>query len=87
MTNEQMKAGRFLKIQNGRRTFARITSPLKAGKCIVIGTMTKATKFQPKHLAMFTLGASGDVYVARGKGRDCLTFNGLMVGCGLGVEK
>lgn len=86
LANDQMKAGRFLKLHNGRRTFARITNPLKAGKRIVIGTATRATQYGPKHLGMFTLSASGDVYVARGKRKDCLTFGGLMMGVGLRVE-
>lgn len=86
MTNEQMKAGRFLKMQNGRRTLARILAPLKTGKRIVIGTTVRSVRYTPKLIDMFKLGASGDVYVQRGKGWDCLTFGGVMAGCGLAVE-
>jgi hypothetical protein len=46
---------------------------LAAGGRVVVGTMTKATVFNTKHVEMFKAAKSG-AYVQRGKGWDCIDF-------------
>jgi hypothetical protein len=80
MTNDQMKAGRFLKIHKGRRMFRFITANLNAGNSILVRTYTKATRYKAKHVDMFRLAKNGDVFVQRGKSWDCIN------GCGITAE-
>lgn len=72
MTNEKMKAGRFIKLHKGRRMFRFITANLKAGNSIQITTYTKSVVYKAKHVDMFKLAANGDVFVQRGKSWDCV---------------
>jgi hypothetical protein len=73
MTNEQMKAGRFLRWHKARAKVAFITAHLNAGHTVVVATMTKATRFDRRHLAMFKATKSG-AYVQRGKAWDCIDY-------------
>lgn len=77
LTNDEMKAGRFLKIHKGRKRFNAIQSHLASGGSVLVGTATKSTKFQPKHSDMIRIGKSGSVYVQRGKSWDCIDFAGV----------
>lgn len=72
MTNEQMKAGRFLKLQKGRKMFRFILANLEAGNSVSLTTYTRSVNYKAKHKDMFKLGASGSVYVQRGKAWDCI---------------
>lgn len=76
MTNEQMKAGRFLKMAKARRMFRFIISNLAAGNSVSLTTATRSTNYKAKHIDMFRL-AGGSVYVQRGKNWDCI--NGVRV--------
>jgi hypothetical protein len=77
MNNTDMKAGRYLKRQTGKRMFFGITNHLQAGGSVLICTYTRATKLQAKHIDMITLGKSGSVYIQAGKRRDCIDFCGI----------
>jgi hypothetical protein len=71
INNEQMKAGRFLKLHRARRMFRFIAANLTAGNSVQITTYTKSTVYKAKHVDMFKLkGAS--VWVQRGKTWDCI---------------
>jgi hypothetical protein len=72
MTNEQMKAGRFLKLAKGRRMFRFIVANLIAGNSVSVTTHTRSVNYKAKHVAMFKIGATGSVYVQRGKAWDCI---------------
>lgn len=73
MTNEQMKAGRFLKLAKARRMFRFITANLKAGNSVSLTTATRSTNYKAKHIDMFRL-QGGDVLVQRGKSWDCINY-------------
>jgi hypothetical protein len=73
MTNEQMKAGRFLKLAKARRMFRFITSNLEAGNSVSLTTATRSTNYKAKHKDMFKL-AGASVYVQRGKNWDCIDY-------------
>ena len=53
MTNEQMKANRFLTWHKARKLVAKIQANLAAGRTVQIGTCTKATNYKAKHVDMF----------------------------------
>lgn len=71
MTNDQMKAGRFLSIHKARRMFRFIISNLEAGNSVSLTTYTRSTNYKPKHKAMFKI-VGRDVFVQRGKSWDCI---------------
>lgn len=71
MTNDQMKAGRFLALHKARRMFRFIISNLEAGNSVSVTTYTKSVNYKPKHIAMFKI-VGRDVYVQRGKSWDCI---------------
>ena len=71
MTNEQMKAGRFLKLHKARRMFRFIVANLEAGNSVSLTTYTRSVNYKAKHKAMFKLAGSS-VYVQRGKNWDCI---------------
>ena len=74
MTNDQMKAGRFLKLAKGRKLFARMNAAWDRGGFVRVGTATRYTDYKPNTRDMITMGKSGSLYVARGKRLDCLDF-------------
>lgn len=73
MTNEQMKAGRFIALHKARRMFRFIISNLEAGNTVSITTYTKSVNYKPKHKGMFKL-CGRDVLVQRGKSWDCINL-------------
>lgn len=73
MTNEQMKAGRFLALHKARRMFRFIVANLEAGNSVSITTYTKSTNYKAKHIAMFKI-VGKDVFVQRGKSWDCINL-------------
>lgn len=70
MDNSQMKAGRFLRLQKGRKLYAWIMGHLEAGRNVYISTQTRVTKLSRKHSEMVKLGKSGSVYL----NRDCIDY-------------
>lgn len=74
MTNEQMKAGRFLKLAKGRKLFARMNACWNAGGFVRIGTALRVTDYKPNARECIVLGASGSLFVKRGKRLDCIDF-------------
>lgn len=74
MTNEQMKAGRFLKMQRGKRLFARMNVCWDMGGFVRIGTATRYSDYKPNCRALVWMGKSGSLYVKRGKANDCIDF-------------
>lgn len=77
LTNEQMKANRYQKLYNGKKTFNAIINQLQTGGDVFIVTYTRAVKYKPQHINMFRLGKSGSVYVQRGKKWDCIDYCGI----------
>lgn len=78
LTNEQMKAGRFLRWHKARRKIAAIVGHLNAGHTVYVCTMTRATKFDRRHVAMFMATRTGAL-VQRGKSWDCIDYCGIEV--------
>jgi hypothetical protein len=76
MTNEQMKAGRFLALHKARRRFNFIVANLKAGNTVALTTYTKSVRYTAKHIGMFKITGK-DVWVQHGKSWDCI--NGVRV--------
>ena len=75
LTNEQMKAGRYLKLARGRKLFRRMNACWDAGGLVRIGTATRYTDLRPKHREMVRrLGKSGSLYMQRGRAFDCIDF-------------
>lgn len=71
MTNDQMKANRFLRLYQARQKLQAITDHLSIGGQVLIATYTRATAYSAKHAAMFKATKSG-LYVQRGKQWDCI---------------
>jgi riboflavin synthase alpha subunit len=71
MTNDQMKAGRFVRWHVARRKVAFIQGHLAAGRTVYICTMTKATKLSAKHAGMVKATKSG-AYMQAGKSWVCI---------------
>ena len=71
MTNDQMKAGRFLRFHKARRLVAWIKAELEDGATVQLTTYTKATRYKRQHSGMFKAVKSG-AYVQRGKVWDCI---------------
>lgn len=72
MTNEQMKPGRYLKLARGRKLFARMVACWDNGGFVRIGNPLRYSDLKPKHRDCIRLGASGSLYIARGKHWDCI---------------
>lgn len=77
LTNDQMIAGRFLRIHKARRRVAWIKSQLAAGRTILICTMTKATAYKAKHIDMFKATKTG-AYVQSGNKWLCIDFTKIV---------
>ena len=77
MTNDEMKPGRFLRLQKGKRIFSSIINHLNNGGSVLICTYTKATKITQKHISMIRMGKSGSVYVQSGKNWNCIDYCGI----------
>lgn len=72
LTNQQMIAGRFLKLAKGRKLMARMSSCWDKGGFVRIGTYTRYTDYKAKHRDMFKMSKSGEIFVQRGKRWDCV---------------
>lgn len=81
MTNQEMKAGRFLKLARGRRIMRAADAVWNAGGVVVIATCTRRTEIKAKSRECIRMGASGSVYMRRGKHWDCVD------GCAFGFWK
>lgn len=73
MTNQEMKAGRFLRWHIARRKIAWISARLSEGRKVYIQTNTRTTVCFAKHADMFKATRSG-AYLQRGKKWDCIDF-------------
>lgn len=67
LTNAQMKEGRFLKLQRGKRTMAALNAIWDNGGAVVLCTYTKAAVFKAKNRDMVKMLKSGEVVVQSGK--------------------
>lgn len=71
LTNDQMKAGRFLRLAQARKKVSWIVSHLEAGRTVQITSATKAWRYKGADKAgMFKATKSG-AYVQQGKRWDC----------------
>lgn len=73
MNNDQMKAGRFLRWHQARRTAARIAAHLDSGGTVIVATCTHATVYSKRHAGMFRATRSG-LLVRSGKRWDCIDY-------------
>lgn len=71
MTNDEMKANRFLRWHNSRRKVAFIQKHLAAGHTVCLTTHTKQVRYTAKHAEMFRATKTG-AFVQRGKAWDCI---------------
>lgn len=76
MTNDEMKANRYLRWHNARQKVAWIKTHLAAGRTVCVTTYTKQTRYTAKHADMFRATKSG-AYVQSGK--NWLCFDGSKV--------
>ncbi len=60
-------------MQNAQERLAVIQTHLDAGGQVMVCTYTHATLYKKKHRDMFT-ATEKDLFVARGKQKDCLNF-------------
>ena len=73
LSNDQMKANRYLRWHQARQQHARITRHLARGGKIAVCTYTRTTVYDDRHAEMFSATKAG-VYVRRGKGWDCIDY-------------
>ena len=79
LTNEQMKANRFLVWHKARKQYASIMQALKAGKRIMTASTTRPVIYDARHVDMFRCGKTA-CYVRRGRNNwDSLEFTKLKV--------
>jgi len=71
MTNDEMKAGRFLRWHTARRKIDWIKTRLSEGCTVQLTTYTKTTRYKAKHADMFKANRNG-AWVQRGKSWDCI---------------
>lgn len=76
LTNDQMKQNRYGRWAQARKLYNRIHSTLAAGGIVTIGTMTRYTHYDKRHIDMFKCNRFG-VYVQRGKSWDCIDYCGF----------
>ena len=69
MTNEEMRAGRFLRWHKARKLYGVIVKHLESGRRVQVTTYTRSTVY--RSVEQFRCGKTG-VYVARGKSWDCI---------------
>ena len=77
IANNDMKAGRFLKLYQGKKMFNAIKNHLESEGTVLICTYTKATKLNKKHIGMIKIGKSGSVYMQSGKNWNCIDYCGI----------
>lgn len=70
MRNDQMKAGRFLKLHIGRKRLARMNAAWDRGGFVRIGTATRYTDYKVKHRDMITMDRTGSLWA----GKNCIDF-------------
>ena len=80
MTNDEMKAGRFLRWHKARVKVAKIQAALRAGYQVNIHTATRVTVYKPGKgfEDMFKANRTG-AYVQHGKRWDCIDFCGITI--------
>ena len=79
MDNAQMQPGRYARWAKARRTVKAIQGHLTAGHTVVIGTYTKAWRFdKPAHADLFRAERYG-AYMRRGRSWDCIDYCGIRV--------
>ena len=65
--NSEMKEGRFMKLQNGKRLLAAIMNALDSGKVVHLCAGHRVIEFKAKHREMIKMGKSGTILVQNGK--------------------
>jgi hypothetical protein len=69
LSNDQMKADRFLRWHRARQTLAKMNAVWDRGGSVIVSTYTKATEFKAKHRDMIQARRDG-LYAQRGKAWD-----------------
>ena len=81
LTNDQMKASRFLRLHSARKRLAWIEAQWAEGKTVYVSTMTRHTQFKPKWAGRDMFRATkGGLYMRQGRGWVCID------GCGLSAR-
>ena len=78
LTNESMKAARFLRLNNSKKLWTRINASWDAGKTVQITTYTRALRVKPTVREAMRLNGHY-IQIRRGKAWD-ICFDGL-TGC------
>ena len=76
MSNEEMKAGRFLRWADARRKLAWIVGQISAGRTVLLVSGMSATKLTAKHLEQIKATRSG-LYVKHGSKWLCYNFHNI----------
>jgi hypothetical protein len=73
MTNDQMKPNRFLRWHRARQTARKITIHFARGGKVLVGTYTRATIYNRKHIDLFRATQSGLLFKC-GKNWNCIDY-------------
>lgn len=74
ITNENMIAGRFLKLAKGKKLLQKIQRTWAVGGFVRIGNSRRYSDFRAKHKDCIAMGKSGSLYDVSRKNPVCLDF-------------
>ncbi len=74
LTNDQMKAGRILKLAKGRKLYRRMNECWDRGGFVRIGTATRYSDIKPSFRDRVQLGKSGSLYMTLRTRAECIDF-------------
>jgi len=74
MSNENMKANRYLRMYENKKLYNSIVAEIAKGLAIQVSTYTKSKIYTKAE--QFKLGKTG-VYVQRGKNWDCINSSAI----------
>lgn len=80
LSNQQMKAGRFLRRQEGKRKLAWINEQFAKGLTVSIHSQTRVWVLHSKHAELVTIDAAGALFLQSGKSKFCVDYCGIRAG-------
>lgn len=76
MDNHQMKPNRYLRWAKARKMVGDIQAHLSSGGKVLVGTATRHTIYDNRHVDMFRATRTG-AFAQRGKKWECIDFCGI----------
>ena len=74
LRNEDMKAGRYLKLAKGRKIMKRMNACWDRGGFVRIGTATRYSDIKPPYRERVQMGKSGSLYMTLRTRPECIDF-------------